>query len=100
MILFCMETKLDKINDELLGLPIEFRASLAKTLIESLDELVDTEVDAAEIEAAWIEEVRRRDAEIRNGTAKCKPADQALEEARARLLGPDRLFPVAFPSSE
>ncbi|HWC76179.1 MAG TPA: addiction module protein [Blastocatellia bacterium] len=80
-----MATDLDKIKNELLALPIQSRASLAQSLIESLDPFVDPDVDTAEIEAAWIEEVRRRDAEIRNGTAECKPADQVLEEARERL---------------
>ena len=80
-----MATDLDKIKSDLLALPIESRASLAHALIDSLDEAIDPEIDAAEVEAAWIEEIRRRDAEIRAGTATLKTADQALEEARERL---------------
>lgn len=80
-----MATELEKIKGELLALPLESRASLAHALIESLDETIDADVDVADVEAAWIEEVRRRDAEIRSGAVKCKPAGQALEEARERL---------------
>ena len=60
-------------------LPQESRASLASALIESLDEGVDADVES------WIEEVRRRDAEIRAGTAKLIPAEQAIREARELL---------------
>ena len=48
-----MPTELDKIKDELLALPIQSRASLAQSLIESLDEFIDPDVDTAEIDAAW-----------------------------------------------
>jgi len=58
-------------------LPPESRASLARTLIQSLDESVDEQA-----ESLWLEEILRRDAEIRSGTANLKPAQQVLQEAR------------------
>ena len=75
-----MATEFERLKEDLLTLPQESRASLASALIESLDEGVD-----ADVELAWIEEARRRDAEIRAGTAKLKPADQGLREARQLL---------------
>ncbi len=52
----------------------------AHALIEGPDENFNTDA-----EALWLEEIRRRDAEIRAGTAKLKPADQVLREARELL---------------
>jgi len=75
-----MATEFERLKEDLLMLPQESRASLASALIESLDECVD-----ADAESAWIEEIQRRDAEIRAGTAKLKPADQAIREARELL---------------
>ena len=75
-----MATEFERLKEDLLMLPQESRASLASALIESLDECVD-----ADAESAWIEEIQRRDAEIRDGTAKLKPADQAIREARELL---------------
>ena len=75
-----MATEFERLKDDLLTLPIESRASLAHALIESLDEVVDEDA-----EALWLDEIRRRDAEIRKGTAKLKPADQVFREARELL---------------
>lgn len=75
-----MATEFEKLRDDLLTLPLESRASLAHSLIESLDDTVD-----ADAESLWLEEIRQRDAEIRSGTAKLKPADQVLREARELL---------------
>lgn len=75
-----MSTEFDRLRDDLLMLPIESRASLAHALIESLDEESDENA-----EALWAAEVRRRDAEIRAGTANLKPAEQVLREARELL---------------
>ena len=66
-----MATEFERLKEDLLALPQESRASLASALIESLDEGVD-----ADVESAWIEEIRRRDHEIRAGIAKLKPAEQ------------------------
>jgi putative addiction module component len=75
-----MSTEFERLRDDLLMLPIESRASLAHALIESLDEESDENA-----EALWAEEVRRRDAEIKAGTANLKPAEQVLREARELL---------------
>ena len=59
-----------------LSLPIEERADLAGSLIESLDDAEDDSVAAA-----WDEEIARRMAEVDSGKVKPVP----LEEARRRL---------------
>lgn len=67
----------DKLLREALSLPPEERAALAAKLIESLDgEVVDDDA-----EAAWAAEIERRVKEIRAGTARTIP----WEEARARI---------------
>ncbi len=75
-----MATEFERLRDDLLTLPVDSRASLAQALIKSLDDSVDDNA-----ESLWLEEIRRRDAEIRSGTAKLKPADQVLREARELL---------------
>lgn len=56
------------------------RAKLAEKLLKSLDALSD-----AEVEAMWMEEAERRDAELDAGTEQSIPAEEAFREARARL---------------
>src|SRR5260370_24591734 len=74
-----MGTEFEKLKGDL-TLPVESRASLAHALIESLDDVVDDDA-----ESLWMEEIRRRNAEIRAGTAIMKPADQVVSEARELL---------------
>ena len=68
----------DQIEQELLKLPTAERARLAERLIASLDE-------DAEIEAAWIAEVRRRDQEIQSGAVETIPLEDALTSIRDRF---------------
>lgn len=68
----------DQIEQELLKLPTAERARLAERLIASLDE-------DAEIEEAWIEEVRRRDQEIQSGAVETIPLEDALTSIRERF---------------
>lgn len=75
-----MTVELEKLKGELMELPLESRAWLAQTLLQSLDHFAD-----ADVSAEWLEEIRRRDAEISEGTAVCKPLSQTLQEARERL---------------
>ncbi len=75
-----MATEFERLRDDLLTLPVESRASLAQALIESLDNAIDEDA-----ESLWAEEIGRRDAEIRAGTATLKPADEVLREARELL---------------
>ena len=72
--------ELKKLEADLLALPIKSRASLARALIESLDETVDDNA-----EALWMEEIRRRDEDLRSGRANARPVDQVSQEARERL---------------
>ena len=65
-----------------LSLPSEERAKLAHDLIVSLDtEGIEAESD---IEDAWDREIGRRVAEIREGRAHGRPAEQLLAEIRAK----------------
>jgi hypothetical protein len=75
-----MATEFERLRDDLLTLPVDSRASLAQALIKSLDDSVDVNA-----ESLWLEEIRRRDGEIRSGTAKLKPAEQVLREARREI---------------
>jgi len=73
-----MTTDPSKLLEEALKLPAEARAALAGSLIESLDETVDEDV-----EAAWAEEIARRLRELDSGKAKTIP----WSEARRMILG-------------
>ena len=70
-----MNRDASKILEEALKLPIEARAALAGSLIESLDEVVDENV-----EAAWADEIARRVGDLDSGKAK------AIPWAKARRL--------------
>jgi putative addiction module component (TIGR02574 family) len=61
-----------KILEEALKLPVEARAALAGSLIESLDEAVDENV-----EAAWADEIAQRIADLDSGKAKTIPWSKA-----------------------
>jgi len=67
-----------KLIDAALKLPVEARAALAGTLIESLDSTVD-EGSAA----SWEAEVARRVAELDDGSVSAIP----WSEARRRIIG-------------
>jgi putative addiction module component (TIGR02574 family) len=73
-----MERNLKKVFHEAAQLPEHDRATLAGLLIETLDPVSETEV-----EPAWSEEIKRRMAEIDDGTAELIP----WEEVRAELFG-------------
>ena len=75
-----MATELDQLKADLLTLPPESWAELAQSLVASLEETTDDDV-----EEVWLNEILRRDAELRAGTAKTKPADQVIREARDLL---------------
>lgn len=68
----------NQFEQELLKLPAAERARLAERLIASLD-------DEAEIEAVWMEEVRRRDQELESGEVQALPLEDALTSVRARF---------------
>ncbi len=78
-----MVIELEQLNSELLTLSLESRAWLAQNLLASLDES-----NSEDVEALWLAEIQRRDAELKNGTVQCKPAEQVLQEAREQLRCP------------
>ena len=69
----------EELSRKALSLSPEERVQLAEKLLATVQE-VDTEV-----EAAWDEEIKRRIAEIENGTAKLTPAEDVFAEVR-RLI--------------
>ena len=70
----------NQIEAAALNLEPRSRAKLAEKLLRSLDVLSD-----AEIEAMWVEEAERRNAELDNGEEQAVPAEDVLQDARARL---------------
>ena len=75
-----IEPLIEDISDllkKVLALPVEARAALAGSLLDSLDETVDESA-----EAEWEKEISRRVAELDAGVAKTVP----WTEVRRRLL--------------
>ena len=77
-----MARSLKDIEQELLNLPQAERARLVHRLIVSLDE--DVPYDDG-VEAAWLEEIKRRDAEIEHGDAQMIPAEEAMRRVSDAL---------------
>ncbi len=71
---------MNQLEDDLLALPMKMRASLARVLINSLDQGIDPDADQL-----WQNEIRRRDAQIREGKAVLKPIDQVILEVQELL---------------
>ena len=65
---------------EVLALPQQDRAYLARQLIASLDEAVN--VDA---ETQWHEVIDRRSHEIKEGKVSCRPVEETVRDIRAQL---------------
>ncbi len=68
----------DEIMREAMALDAETRASIAHELLSSLESLSE-----AEVERLWVDEARRRSAEVKAGLATTIPARESLERARA-----------------
>ena len=77
-----MARPLKDIEQELLALPQKERAELAHRLIVSLDENAPLQED---VDAAWLVEVKRRDAEMQLGKVKAIPYGEAMRLARDAL---------------
>ncbi len=75
-----MSTNMERLALELLSLPASSRAELAKRLIASLDEFESP--DAGNF---WLEEIKRRDAEIAEGKVECIPAEDVFRELRKQF---------------
>jgi len=69
---------IDELKREALGLDVSTRASLARELLVSLDDLSE-----AEAERLWLEEAVRRDEEMATGQVKPIPMDEVFAELRA-----------------
>jgi hypothetical protein len=69
---------LKEIEAEIKKLDMKDRATLAKWIVESLDNLSE-----AEVEALWIEEAERRLDEMEQGQVNEIPAKEVLRRARA-----------------
>lgn len=65
---------------EVLALPEQDRAYLARQLIASLDDTVD-----ADAETQWNEVIDRRSREIEEGKVTCRPVAEAVKDIRTRL---------------
>jgi putative addiction module component (TIGR02574 family) len=72
-----MKTKADRVTADALDLPIDARTVLADRLVESLDPAKD-----GQIRRLWAAEARRRRDEVRSGSVKTIPGDEALERVR------------------
>jgi len=71
---------LSDLETEALKLPAEERARLAEMLLRSLEALSDEENTRL-----WMEEARRRDAELDADPSRGRPAEDVFRDARARL---------------
>jgi hypothetical protein len=78
-----MSTRAQELALELLALPAADRALLATHLILGLDDS-----SAPDAESLWVEEARRRSAEIDAGTVTCRRAEEVFRDARKSLEGP------------
>lgn len=75
-----MSGKAQKVLEEALALPPEERADVAATLMESLDDQED-----ADVEDAWASEIERRIREVESGAVKMIPWSEARRRLRQRL---------------
>jgi putative addiction module component (TIGR02574 family) len=75
-----MRLDLEQITSAALSLSLEARAQLAERLLTSLD-------DDPEITAAWMEEAKRRMAEIDAGTVTTIPSEEVFARLRSKLQG-------------
>ena len=74
-----MRMKVDEITNAALALPSEARAQLADRLVESLDPAED-----GEMHRFWVTESQKRLHELRSGTVKSVPGDQAVAKLRRK----------------
>ena len=75
-----MSTTVEQLAQEAMKLPGESRARLADLLVESLES-----GDLTDIDRLWLSEAKRRRDEVRAGTIKTIPGDEALRSVRDYL---------------
>lgn len=73
-----MPTPVHDLEAEVLRLPPEDRARLLERLIASFE-------PRSRAQQAWLDVVRRRQAEVKSGKVAMVPGDEALARARARI---------------
>lgn len=74
-----MNRRIEELEQEVLELDVSTRADLARTLIESLDDLSEEEWDWL-----WGEEAERRYDDFLAGRVKAYPAEEVFARIRAR----------------
>ncbi|TDX99560.1 addiction module protein [Thiohalophilus thiocyanatoxydans] len=79
-----MARNIDDIEKELMALPEQDRSRIALDLIRSLDN-DDEPLSREEWEAAWLEEVRRREAEIDSGKATLVSHEELMASLKSVL---------------
>jgi putative addiction module component (TIGR02574 family) len=77
-----MGNQAEHILETALNLPLNERAQIAATLLQSLDQPSD-----AETEKAWADEIQRRIQEIDDGRVTLIPWDQVMRSMRSRVNG-------------
>lgn len=77
-----MNTRSQQLLASALDMPESDRATLASSLLRSLDPADDPQADAA-----WAAEIQRRVKSIDNGTAELRPWDDVVTEMRQRRNG-------------
>jgi uncharacterized membrane protein len=83
----CIVT-VEELKLEIEKLDQEERSNILYYLIDMTDSRGFDDASEEEIEAAWLDECKRRIAEIEAGTAKLVPADEV--HARARVVAAER----------
>ena len=71
-----------------LALPAKKRAELAHRLIRSLDGPEPPPAEQAEIDAAWVKEIQRREKEVDDGKVQLIPFEDVMAEAEEILKRP------------
>jgi len=75
-----MATAFEKLAEQAMTLPTESRARLADLLVESLEGH-----NLGQIEELWLTEAKRRRDEVRSGSVKAIPGEEALRKVRDSL---------------
>jgi putative addiction module component (TIGR02574 family) len=75
-----MASALEKIQEEIRSLSTSEKEELLRSLWAELDGPADPEVDAA-----WLEEARRRDLELDQGLVESIPAEEVFRRLRSTL---------------
>lgn len=75
-----MSSNLDEITADAMKLPLKERVQLAQRLVSTIDEEVETDV-----EALWFAEAERRLEELRSGKVQGIPVEDVFRNAREAL---------------